>query len=410
MQAQDAPVLDHNIVRLQDPDFYAGNPFPVYKRMRNEAPVFWYEPLKFWVLTKQEDIRKVSTGKEYTSGKGLIINDIINNNVVANLFPEGATIMSMMDPPEHTGIRKLLNPSFGMAMIKRLEPRVREIACNILDNIPDGETIDWVETLSVPLPVMMICQLLGLRELRVEDFKDWSDQFISVGKAASKEELAQYAESLGAMQQFFREELEAQRTDPQGGVIAELLALELEGGGKLDEQTLIQFCQLFLVTGNETTRNALSAQMHLLIDHPDQYRILQEDPKYCDTASDETVRYFTPTLGFFRVPIEDVEIRGQQIKAGEPVYMLYHAANRDEDIYENPEEYDVTRPKNPGHLGFGAGFHFCIGALLARLELRVTFEEVVRRFSKLELAGEPVRVDSILNSAYDKLPVKLTRI
>lgn len=409
MQTAEQQTLDHTIVRLEDPQFYLDNPHAVYARMRKEAPVFWYEPLGFWAVTRQEEIKEVAKGMQFSSNYGTIINDFRYDQIVKNEFLEqGAEFLVFIDPPRHTAMRKIINPSFGPAMIARLEDKIRTLAGEILDKIPSGETIDFVQTVSAPVPIIVIAELLGLREYDTGTLQQWSDDFISNGNAVSHEELSEFAERVGEMRQFFRDEIEAQRTDPQSGVISELITAEVDGE-RLDVESLIAFYQLLLVAGNETTRNSLSAQMHLLLQHSDQLQRLREDPSLCVTAADETVRYFTPVIGFMRVAREDLTLGGQQIKKNDPVYMVFASGNRDEAVFDNPNTYDVGRPKNPGHVGFGFGWHFCVGASLARMEIKVVYEELLKRFPRFELAGEAVRGESILVNIYASLPVKLYR-
>ena len=405
---RDTP-LDHRLVRLEDAEFYLGDPHAVYRRLRKEAPVFWYDPLGFWVVTRQEDIREVSGSLKFTCQYGTTINDFKYGQITRNEFvQQGAQFLSYMDPPAHTALRKIINPAFGPAVINRLEDRIREIVREILDDIPSGRTIDFVRTVSVPVPIIVMAELLGLREYDVAALQRWSDDFIATGNAASHEELSVFAARVGAMREYFREEVAAQRNAPRGGVIAELIEAEVDGRN-LDEDSLVGFCQLLLVAGNETTRNSLSAQMHLLLQYPDQLRRLREDPSLCASAADETVRFFTPTMGFMRVAGEDLVLRGKKIRKGEPVYMVYASGNRDEEVYENPDEYDVGRARMPGHVAFGSGWHFCLGAALARMEIKVVYEELLRQFTRFEPAGEPQRAPSILVNVYARLPVKLIR-
>ena len=409
MQSTAKTALDPDLVRLEDADFYLDDPHAVFERMRAEAPVFWYAPVGFWVVTRQEEIKEVSKSPKFTSKYGTIINDYKYAQVVRNEFLEkGAEFLTYLDPPRHTAMRKIINPSFGAAMVSRLEGRVRAIVGDILDAVPPDGAIDFVRTVALPVPLTVIAELLGLRAYDIGQLGRWSDYFMSAGHAVEQEQIQVFGERVEAMRAYFREEIEAQRKEPQDGVIAELLSAEV-GGERFDDESLVAFCQLLLVAGNETTRSSLAAQMHLLIENPEQLARLSRDPSLCARAAEETIRYFTPTIGFMRVATEDLTIGDQLIKEGQPVYMIYASGNRDEAVFENPNAYDVARRNSAAHCGFGAGWHFCVGAALARLEIRVVFEELLKRWSGFELRGDPIRTRSILNNAYVSLPVRLIR-
>lgn len=394
--------LDDKLVRIDDPDFYLNDPYPVYKRMRNEDPVFWHESLKCWILSKQKDIRFVGSSDKFTAEKGVVIDHIKNGTRLEAVFPPGAELIPAMDPPRQKELRNIIAPALNMKAMKDLEPKIRAMAGDLLDKIPPGEAIDWMQVLAIPLPLLVISELLGLRELNLEKFKEWSDVFIARSGETTQAEKDHFEKCIGELWAFMSAEIEAKKAQPDRG--GDLISLLVDAD--VSDATVLATCQLLLIAGNETTRNGLTAEMHLLAEHPDQYQSLLENPSLCASAVDETLRHFTVSMGFFRTALEDVELRGKVIKKGQPVYMFNPPANRDEEVYSNPDAFDVGRPRN--HVAFGAGFHHCAGNLLARLEMRVVFEEVVKRFAAVEMAGDPRRVPSIVNNMYRALPVKLT--
>jgi cytochrome P450 len=395
-------------VRIDDPAFYAGDPYPVYARLRREAPVYWYEPLKLWVLSKHEDIRHVSRNAEiFSSEHGLVMNDIkYDQSMVKMLFPAEAENLMASDPPRHRQLRKIIVSAFTAKMVNTMEGRIRRIADQVLDRIVPGEPVEWVEEIAVPYPLLVLSALMGLAGDNIEDLRRWSDDTTAVGLPLSQAEFDEIVRDLLRSAQYFSERFEERRAHPTGDLLTGLLRAEIDGE-QLNDMTRLMFCQFLLAAGGETTRNLLSGALLTLMEHPDQRELLSADPGVAATAADELLRWVTPALGFVRTAVRDTEIRGQAIAAGEQVYMLYASGNRDEDVWPDGDRLDLTRPADSSHLAFGFGEHICMGASLARMEIRIFLEQLMRRYPTFELAGEPVRQSTTLFNSWESLPVVL---
>src|SRR5581483_726790 len=395
-------------VRIDDPAFYAGDPYPVYARLRREAPVYWYEPLKLWVLSKHEDIRHVSRNAEiFSSEHGLVMNDIkYDQSMVKMLFPAEAENLMASDPPRHRQLRKIIVSAFTAKMVNTMEGRIRRIADQVLDRIVPGEPVEWVEEIAVPYPLLVLSALMGLAGDNIEDLRRWSDDTTAVGLPLSQAEFDEIVRDLLRSAQYFSERFEERRAHPTGDLLTGLLRAEIDGE-QLNDMTRLMFCQFLLAAGGETTRNLLSGALLTLMEHPDQRELLSADPGVAATAADELLRWVTPALGFVRTAVPDTEIRGQAIAAGEQVYMLYASGNRDEDVWPDGDRLDLTRPADSSHLAFGFGEHICMGASLARMEIRIFLEQLMRRYPTFELAGKPVRQSTTLFNSWESLPVVL---
>ena len=392
-------------VRIEDPDFYSDDPFPIFARMRREAPVFWYEPLETWVLTKYEDIRYVGrTPDIFSSRDGILLNDIRHKGTSNSFFGEDAELISTTDPPRHRELRRYLAPSFTPSSIKQLEGTVREYCRELIGTIVPGEPIKFVEQIGAVLPLQVIALLMGLPGDNIAELKYWSDEMLKMGAALDREGLAQAAANTDPMRHYLDEWMVRKLGDDSKQMIPTMLAAKL-AGENLGYDNLHMFLRSVLVAGNETTRDYISGSIWSYARWPEQRERLVADPSLAGNAGEECLRWVTPVRGFIRTMTEDTEIRGQSMKAGQHVQMMWMAANRDEEIWERADEFDITRKPEPNHLAFGFGEHACIGAAVARLEGRVFFEELVARFPRWELAGEPVRPHSVLHNSFEELPV-----
>jgi cytochrome P450 len=383
---------------LHSPDFYAGDPYPAYRELRATAPVCWNGVTDFWALLKYEDIRFVSSNPAlFSSTKGITIPD----PAVPNPVQEGNLIFS--DPPRHRQMRKLINSGFTKRRVAVLEPKIREIVCGILDGIEPGSVHEFAEEIAAPLPTRMIAELIGAPPDDWEQFRAWSDA--ATGSADPEIELDSLV-AMGQLFEYFQKLIAARRTEPRDDLLSVLAQAEIDEHRFTDED-LLNFAFLLLVAGNETTRNLIALGTLALIAHPDQCRLLVEDPTRIPLAVEEMLRWNSPVVHMARTATTDVQIRGQLIREGQVVVMLYGSANRDEDIFgPDSEEFKVTRHPNP-HIAFGCGEHSCVGAQLARLEATVLFEELLRRFPKLELVGDVDRMRATMVPGVKRMPVRM---
>jgi cytochrome P450 len=383
---------------LHSPDFYAGDPYPAYRELRATAPVCWNGVTDFWALLKYEDIRFVSSNPAlFSSTKGITIPD----PAVPNPVQEGNLIFS--DPPRHRQMRKLINSGFTKRRVAVLEPKIREIVRGILDGIEPGSVHEFAEEIAAPLPTRMIAELIGAPPDDWEQFRAWSDA--ATGSADPEIELDSLV-AMGQLFEYFQKLIAARRSEPRDDLLSVLAQAEIDEHRFTDED-LLNFAFLLLVAGNETTRNLIALGTLALIAHPDQCRLLVEDPTRIPLAVEEMLRWNSPVVHMARTATADVQIRGQLIREGQVVVMLYGSANRDEDIFgPDSEEFKVTRHPNP-HIAFGCGEHSCVGAQLARLEATVLFEELLRRFPKLELVGDVDRMRATMVPGVKRMPVRM---
>jgi cytochrome P450 len=385
-------------VPLHSPDFYAGNPYPAYRELRATAPVCWNDVTNFWALLKYEDVRFVSSNPAlFSSAKGITIPD----PAMPSPVQEGSLIFS--DPPRHRQLRKLINSGFTRRQVAILEPKIREIVRGVLDGIEPGSVHEFAEEIAAPLPTRMIAELIGAPPDDWEQFRVWSDA--ATGTADPEIELDPSV-AMGQLFEYFQQVIAARRTDARDDMLSILVDAEIDGH-RLTDEDLLNFAFLLLVAGNETTRNLIALGTQALIEHPDQRQLLIDDHSLIPGAVEEMLRWNSPVVHMARTATADVEIRGQQIRAGEAVVMLYGSANRDEDVFgDDAEEFKVTRHPNP-HIAFGCGEHSCLGAQLARLEAGALFDELLRRFPRLELAGPVDRVRATMVPGVKRMPVRL---
>lgn len=394
---------DRDAAAVLDPDtFVVGAPFDALTRLRADAPV---HPVQMsglpraWLLTKHAEVRLVSRDTDtFTSSRG-------NTLVEVEAGPTSAMLPGI-DPPRHIHYRKLINQGFTARNVLRLEPHMRQVARRIVADIKDKGEFDAVPDISAEMSLQVIADVLGVpAEDRLEVFR-WSNAIGTLGiedpdYAPTPEALGQAA---AEMFSYCNELVERRRkhglTDD---ILSALLAAEVDGE-KLNRDQLNEFFLLLAIAGNETTRNTLSHGILALSEHPEQRALLSADRDAVKPAVEELLRWATPVMHFRRTVTRDVEIRGQQIPAGDWVLMHYLSANRDEEVFEEADRFDVTRT-DAGHAAFGGGgVHFCLGAQLARLELRVLLEELYPNVPELTVTGPPDRLRSSFFHGIKRLP------
>lgn len=388
-------------VPLHSPDFYAGDPYPAYLELRNSSPVVWNDVTNFWALLKYEDIRFVSSNPaKFSSTSGITIPDPSQPEPVQ----EGNLIFT--DPPRHRQLRKLINSGFTRRQVTLLEPKVREIVKKIIDDVDPTREYEFAEEIAAPLPTRMIAEMLGAPPEDWERFRSWSDA--AVGTADPDIEM-DHLVALGELYEYFTQLIAARRSGEvteQDDLLTILATAEVDGV-RLTDEDLLNFSFLLLVAGNETTRNLIALGTQVLIEHPDQFALLRANPELMPSAVEEMLRFTSPVTHMARRATEDIEIRGQQIKAGDTVVMLYGSANRDEEVFgATANEFDITRHPNP-HIAFGAGEHACLGAQLARLEARVFFEVLLGTYPTIELTGDVTRLRATMVPGVKRMPVRL---
>jgi cytochrome P450 len=383
------------------PEFFLGDPYSVFRRLRREDPLPWYPGTGgAWCVLKHADILTVSRDPaRFTSTRGVQIG--VGD---ASTRPVGVppTILEM-DPPEHNRHRKLVIRAFTPGATLELETMVRQIARECLEAIEPGEPADLVDALAVPVPMFVIAEMLGVPRSDRADFKRWSDSMIEAG-GGNRSPATDAA--LGEMLGYFARVLGDRRRAPKDDLISTLARGEIDGV-HLSDPEILMFCVTLLAAGNETTRNLISGGSLLLMQNPDQKRRLLAEPRLLVNAVEEMLRWWTPVQSFIRTATRATELRGRKLSEGDVLLLLYASANRDEEVWgEDAERFDIERDHSRlRHLAFGFGEHLCLGAPLARMEARVVFEELLKRFPGFELAGEPELLHSRLMHGVERLPV-----
>ena len=369
--------------------------------LRENDPVHWSEIDGLWVVSRYEDVSYVSKHQElFTSAEG--VRPTLP--VKIGLIDEGE--------PRHGLLRNLINRGFTPRMVRLLEKDFREITTEAIDKIADKGTCDFVEDIAVPLPLLLIAAMIGIRREDRDDFHRWSDAMIAAeGRMDDPEVMARSTAAFVAYSEYVTKIIDERRASPRDDLVSILVGAK-DGGAlttfdrermpdgsddhlELANNELIMLLVILLVAGNETTRNGLSGGMELLIDNPDQRQKLIDDPSLLNSAVEEMVRVVSPVHSFSRTILEDTELHGRKLRAGQKILMLYPSANRDATVFDDPDSFRVDR--NPQHLGFGIGTHFCLGANLARMEMRVAFSELLRRLPDMEYAtGGPEIIPSAL--------------
>ncbi|HEX2399009.1 MAG TPA: cytochrome P450, partial [Mycobacterium sp.] len=370
-------------------NFAAGFPHDLFEVHRREAPVYWHEPTDntpdgegFWsVATHAETLavlRDPETYSSVTGGERPYGGTLLQDLAIAG------QVLNMMDDPRHSQIRRLVSSGLTPRMIRRVEDDLRGRARRLLDGLEPGSSFDFLVEVAAELPMQMICILLGVPESeRHWLFEAIEPQFDFGGsRKASVGQMS--AEEAGTRMYTYGQELIAsKRAEPTDDMLSVVANATLDSDG-LSDLELYLFFSLLFSAGAETTRNAVAGGLLALADHPEQLAVLRADPSLLPTAIEEMVRWTSPSPSKRRTATRDVELGGCAIEAGQKVQIWEGSANRDALAFDRPDEFDVTRKPNP-HLGFGQGIHYCLGANLARLELRVLFEELLARFASVRV-------------------------
>jgi cytochrome P450 len=369
---------------LLEPSLYASDPHPLFARLRAEAPVAWNEAHGFWAVSSHADVSAIGFDHQtFCAGRGILVEEI------GTTYETPPTMMHT-DPPAHTRYRRLVQPGFKPSVVRALEPAIRTRARALVDRLDGGVPVDVVERLSVPLPLQVISEIMGLPVEDWERFYQWSEAVIPGATDWPEERRAQLQVE---MIHFLIDLTQKRRAEPTTDVLSALATADIDGD-QLSEAELAMFLVQLLVAGNETTRNLISGGLVALAENPGQWQTMTNDRTLLPTAVEEMLRWTTPVVSFMRTATRPTELSGVAVAEGEPVLMLYASANRDEAVFgPTAGSFDVTRDPNP-HIAFGFGNHFCLGAALARLEARLVFDELLDRFSDVAPAGDVERSGS----------------
>ena len=376
-------------------------PFPAYARMRSDAPVLHLPALGMYLVTRHDLVLQVLRDAATYSSRFVVTNVPGNPEArkrLLEVFEQGYPRVSTMltaDQPEHTRYRSFVARAFHPRAIAELEPAIRSIASRLIDSWIDRGSIEFVEDFAVPLPVEVIARALNVPDSRLADFKRWSDDSVAgIGTNVSIDERVRAEMGVNEFQRYFAEQIEMRRTEPQDDLLTNLLNARIDDADgdaevhdrrPLDMAEMLSIVQQLLVAGNETTTKMLTEMMRLLGEHPEQWRLLKDDPARIERIVEETLRLSTPTQGMFRVVTADTELGGCPLPKGSRIVVVFASANRDERLFPDPDGFDPDREHLRDHLAFGKGIHFCIGANLSRLEGRVALEELSKRIDSFTL-------------------------
>ncbi len=389
---------------LGSPDGLA-NPYPLYHEMRRRAPVFWapydqYEGGRFII-------------SRYDLADAILKDARIWKDASRMGYQEGTVFgksMLFQDPPDHTRLRGLVNRGFTPAMVAQLAPRVGEIVDFLLDDMIGVGPVDFMAAFAMPLPVIVIAEILGVPAEDRPQFRAWSRVLIAGTDVltANQETESRSMEATMHLASYFDGLIRERRHRPGPDLVSTLAVLEDADGDRLSHEELLGMCVLLLVAGHETTMNLIGNGLHALLSHPEELERLRQDPGLNEPAVEEMLRYDAPVQqGTFRYAGEAVEMAGVRMDAGRTVAVLLGAANRDPEQFPDPDRFDVSRRPNR-HLAFGRGIHVCLGAPVARLEARMAWTRILERTGTLEFAAEPVRRPNSVFRGFDALSVRFS--
>jgi len=358
------------------------DPFPVYRRLRTADPVHWSEPFGGWLLTRYDDISRALKDPRFSAARSAAMFERMPPDLREDTRPlqRAFTLwLLMMDPPSHTRLRGLVGKAFVPSLVASLRPRIQRLADEAIDRVAARGSLELIADLAQPIPAIVIAELLGVDPAEHHRFKQWSDDLalMELGPRGFR----QAQDSMLAMMAYLGEVVAARRVEPRADLVSQLLAAE-DAGQFLDEDELLANCVLILFAGHETTTNLIGNGILELLRHPDQLALVRDDPGLVGPAVEELLRFHGPIQRVRRTLLESIELGGKQLRAGDAVWLLVGAANRDPAVFDDPERLDVTR-RPTRHLTFGFGPHFCVGAALARLEGSIVLETILRRLPAL---------------------------
>lgn len=402
-----------SLTNLQKENIRA-NPYPFYETLRQQDPIHWDEEMGFWILTRYDDIDSLYTDNRFSRAQGLMKNFARltqpQQQIAQPVYHSFSKTVFYADPPYHTHLRSLMNHAFTPRYVERLRPFIQQTVNELLDS--HHHEMDIIHDLAYPLPVMVIAELIGLPASDRAKFKNWSDDLFAIlgtVKNKSNHLLERASQSLGEMTEYIKD-LANKRRENMGDDLLSILLSVSDGDGcpvphhtsphssgqltsepsavaTLTEEELVANINILLSTGHETTTHLIGNGILALLQHPDQMKLLKENPDLLDCAIDEILRYDNPVQITYRSALENAEIKGKTIRKGDLVNTILGSANRDPERFNNPNIFDITRSEGR-HLSFGLGIHYCIGAPLVKLEAEIAFETILRRFPNLQLNSD----------------------
>lgn len=392
------------------------DPYPVLHALRERDPVHWSDSLGGWVLTRYDDVRDAFRDKRFSSDRIRPFIERLHGEDRALVDQLGKNLgywAVFTDPPTHTRLRGLMNKAFTTRAIQGLRPNIQGIVDELLDNVADRGEMDVIRDFAYPLPATVIADMLGVPRVDVDKLKRWSDHLAAfvLTSRLNPDRYRLAADGIREMTEYFHNLVEERRRNPGGDVTSGLIAAQ-EKGVHLTADELVASAVLLLFAGHETTTQLIGNGLYGLLTNPDQLADLKanvEDAELVANAVEEMLRWDGPSLSSVRVMAEDVTLRGKRLRQGDRAFLFNTAANRDPAVFPDPDRFDIRRAEAARHVTFGYGIHFCIGAPLARLEGRIAFATLMRRFDDLRLASARVEwSDSVITRGLLGLPVSFS--
>ena len=398
--------IDAGKVDIYDPDWYvSGDVHGTFAELRRSDPVHWQDipgEAGYWAVLRHADVVHVARHPEIYSAW---LGSVVLEDLEPERLEQMRHMLLVMDPPQHTAYRQPLAPHFGARVIGRMEEQIRNRCRAILEAAGEKGEVDFCHEVAGPLPAQIIAEIMGLPQEDTPQIQQWAEVQTS---GQDEEVVGSYEGNASVEMAIYGMQLAAQRRAEgrKEDITSLLLESTFEDGKQMTDIDFGSFFVQLVTAGNDTTKTMMSCGTYELIARPDQLQALRDDYSLIPGAVEEMLRFCNPLHYFRRTATQDAELGGKQIKAGDKVAMMYTAANRDPEVFEDPDRFDIRRHPNP-HLSFGIGAHFCLGAHLARLEAKIFFEELLSTFRTIEPAGEPARVRSNLNNGFKRMPVRL---
>ena len=379
------------------------DPYPRWEQARAEQPVCWDSRLGFWQVTRYADVERAQVNTTELSSEGFYALGVVhpeNQHLLPRGFEHAAPSLSNADPPTHTRIRKLADRPFKPRRIAELEPKLRAIADQLLDEIVADGRCDLIEQFAVPFSLLTITRILGMPDDDIDELRRYSDELpASLRSDLTIEEQAAILEHYGTFYDFLENAIERVRRNPGDDLLSALVAeADKDDGAQISPAELVSAVSILIIAGNETTRYLIGSMLLHLLRDPAQFNAVREDPSLAALAVEETLRHSTSVKGNIRVAKKDFAIGGVTIPAGDLVQVCWGSSGRDGEVFERPDEFDIFRPDVRRHIAFSKGPHTCLGAALARLEATIALQHIVARLPNLRLVREPRMPDEYVTN------------
>ena len=390
------------------------NPYPYFRRLQDEAPVYWNKRYRAWFVTRFDDVSQAFRDPRYSANRiaAFAANNTDHDDAFDNVLHVLSNWLVFKDPPDHTRLRRLLQSSFTVKEVESWRPRVEVIVNELIDDIGSDGPIDLVRDVAYPLPAIVIAEMLGVPPGDRDLFKKWSDQITALvfGALDQPDRRQQAIVGMGELAEYLSDLIDHHRRVGGDDLMGSLVNAREENDALTDDEVL-STCVLLLFGGHETTTSLIGSGMLALLDHPDQFERLRSTPELIGAANEEFLRYDGPAKVSVRIVAEDLTIRGHELRAGSRAFLVPSAANRDPERFANPDQLILDR-EDGGHVGFGGGIHYCLGAPLARLEGGLAINSIVKRLRNLELVDRDA-LDwhpTMLSRGLRSLPVTVSEI